>query len=536
MTQSPPLTSDPAPDFGLRHASGRLPRLAELLTGVAPILEVPLSRGALAFAVVTLIGLAAWVSTVNFWYAYDDALITYRFARNLATGVGLVYNPGEWHLGTTAPLYALILGGLGWLAGPDAIPFFGGLISSVSLAMGGLALVAFGTQHRAPLAGVFAGMFYVTNPMMFVTFAGEMPLQMALILWGLVAYRAERPQIAAAILACAALTRPDGLLAAAVVFGYDVVVRRRILWRAWLVFAAIVAPFVILTWVFYGSPLPGTLSAKLAQRDSGFWPTYFGKGLRGWFRAFLLTSVDGPRFEFFSLDPGTLSFWTTVGVLAVLGFRFWTLPFIWIVLFVIIYRTMKVPFYHWYAAPALVGLSIVTGAGLAALLSLARRAIPLKRAEGPLLVGLGAALVVLAGYPYLNALPETARPHPVIGVYTAVGRWLHDHTPPGSTVGYYEIGFIGYYSDRPIVDSLGLVDPSIPPHVAKGDLAWAFRERRPAFILRKPDAVPLNGFMEEPWFAAEYRERLVFAPPGDPNQHRVILYERRDFSASGGSR
>ncbi len=92
-------------------------------------------------------------------------------------------------------------------------------------------------RHRAPLAGVFAGMFYVTNPMMFVTFAGEMPLQMALILWGLVAYRAERPQIAAAILACASLTRPDGLLAAAVVFGYDVVVRRRILWRAWLVFA-----------------------------------------------------------------------------------------------------------------------------------------------------------------------------------------------------------------------------------------------------------------------------------------------------------
>ena len=87
-------------------------RLTELLTGVLPVLEVPLTRSALALAIVLLIGLAAWVSTVNFWYAYDDALITYRFARNLATGVGLVYNPGEWHLGTTAPLYALILGGL----------------------------------------------------------------------------------------------------------------------------------------------------------------------------------------------------------------------------------------------------------------------------------------------------------------------------------------------------------------------------------------------------------------------------------------
>ena len=73
-----------------RPVSTPSPRLDELLTGVVPILQTPLSRGALAFAIVLLVALAAWVSTVNFWYAYDDALITYRFARNLATGVGLV--------------------------------------------------------------------------------------------------------------------------------------------------------------------------------------------------------------------------------------------------------------------------------------------------------------------------------------------------------------------------------------------------------------------------------------------------------------
>lgn len=499
------------------------------------ILEVPLTRSAFAFAIVLLLGLAAWVSTVNFWFAYDDALITYRFARNLATGHGLVYNPGEWHLGTTAPLYALILGILGWVAGPDSIPFFGGLISGLSMTLGGLALATFGAQHRAPLAGLCAGMFWVTSPMMFWTWSGEMPLQMALILWGFVAYRAERPLIAAAILACATLTRPDGVLAAAVVFGYDVVVRRRILWKAWLVYAAIIAPFAIVTWLVYGSPLPGTLSAKLAQRDSGYWSTYFGRGMRGWFKRFLLESVDGPRLEIFSIDPGTLSFWATIGVLAIAGYRFWALPFAWILLFVMIYRTMKVPFYHWYTSPAAIGLSIVMGAGLAALLSLARRGLPLKRAEGPVLAAAGAALVVIAGVPHLRALPETSKQHPA--EYVAAGRWLHDHAAPDATVGYYEIGFIGYYSDRRIVDSLGLVDPGVPPHVAKQDLAWAFRERRPTYLLRKTGAGDiLNSFTAEPWFAAEYRERMVFAAPGDPEYHRVILYERRDFSARDGDR
>jgi hypothetical protein len=41
--------------------------------------------------------------------AQDDAFITYRYARNLATGRGFVYNEGERVLGTTTPLYAMIL-------------------------------------------------------------------------------------------------------------------------------------------------------------------------------------------------------------------------------------------------------------------------------------------------------------------------------------------------------------------------------------------------------------------------------------------
>ena len=40
----------------------------------------------------------------------DDAFITFRYAANLAAGHGLVHNPGEAFLGTSAPLYALVLG------------------------------------------------------------------------------------------------------------------------------------------------------------------------------------------------------------------------------------------------------------------------------------------------------------------------------------------------------------------------------------------------------------------------------------------
>ena len=39
----------------------------------------------------------------------DDAGITFRYARNLALGQGLVFNRGEHVLGTTTPLFAAVL-------------------------------------------------------------------------------------------------------------------------------------------------------------------------------------------------------------------------------------------------------------------------------------------------------------------------------------------------------------------------------------------------------------------------------------------
>jgi len=49
--------------------------------------------------------LAAWYGD----WGFDDPFITYRYARNLARGVGLVYTPDEHVLSTTSPFWALLL-------------------------------------------------------------------------------------------------------------------------------------------------------------------------------------------------------------------------------------------------------------------------------------------------------------------------------------------------------------------------------------------------------------------------------------------
>jgi hypothetical protein len=49
----------------------------------------------------------------------DDAFITFTYARNLAAGHGFVFNIGERVLGTTAPLWAMLLAGVSVAAKAD---------------------------------------------------------------------------------------------------------------------------------------------------------------------------------------------------------------------------------------------------------------------------------------------------------------------------------------------------------------------------------------------------------------------------------
>jgi len=72
-----------------------------------------------------LIGLSILTIILFYKFSTEDSYITYRYAQNLVDGHGFVYNPGEEFLGTTAPLYGLILAFFGFLGLP--IPTVGGV-------------------------------------------------------------------------------------------------------------------------------------------------------------------------------------------------------------------------------------------------------------------------------------------------------------------------------------------------------------------------------------------------------------------------
>ncbi len=456
--------------------------------------------------VVALVLVAGWVAVAGGAYSYDDAFITYRMSANLAAGHGFVYNPGEWHLGSTAALYGLILAALGWLFGASVIPAASGAISSASMLATGLILPALGAgaddAAAGRRAGVAAGLLYAASPLLFVTFGGEMPFLIALVAAAFLAEQRGRGATAAVLAALAAVTRPDGVQAIAVVLATMALRRRRLPWREALIAGAVLLPFLGLAWHAYGSPLPSTLQAKLAQRDSGLW-TSFGRGLVDWLRLFLWDSTR-PNLGFAPVTPPTLWAWIAVGLAAIWRVRVFLPLLAWTAIFTGSYTLLRAPFYHWYAAPPALGLCLLGGAGLAwAIDRLASSlAAPQRRAIAASVAGIAAAIAI--SLPPLLALPRTSRLNDNVRLYIEAGRWLAAETRPGSRVGYYEIGYIGFYGRRPMVDALGLIDPSIAPAVRTHDFARAFRVARPDYILEKPGA-GLNTFLAEPWFAEEYR-------------------------------
>lgn len=466
------------------------------------------------FNILLIAVLGLLVSIAHVHNSYDDAFITYRYAYNLAVGQGFVYNVGERFMGTTAPFYGILLGILA-IPAPEAIPIISGVLSGLSLILTGIALYVFSLHHKARLCGLLAGLFFVLNPLLPATFGGEMLFQTALIAWAFAFYAMPRRGWAAGLLALAILTRPDGIIAAAVIGGHYVLSKRRLPWRELAIMLAIVAPFVVLSFFYYGALLPGTLGAKLAQRQSGLWAG-FGPATFEWLKAYTMQGSSS-MFKTIPAAPHAIRYiaFIALGLPALLRFRFWLLPLAWSVLFTLGYLILDVPFYHWYIVPIVFGLMILAAAGVAGLIELVIAIITtILRQRQPSLIrgtlGVAAVLVLIPGlYAQLRYTQRWGRlgPNPVVEMYTKTGKWLAANTHPGASVGYGEIGYIGYYARRTIIDPLGLVNPGLMTHVAEREFTWAYQHYRPDYIIDNPVFASTFGkSKDEAWFIKEYRE------------------------------
>jgi len=231
-------------------------------------------------ATAAILGAHAWA----YRFLADDAFISFRYARNLARGAGLVFNPGEAPVeGYTNFLWVLMLAGMDRLGlPPERAAQALSLLATAAL----WCAVSWWAWRRArDPAGVWTALM---PPLMLAgcrsiavwsTSGLETRLFEALILIGFMrwimevqALREGRPRrsVATWLFALAALTRPDGILlgGTALAVGAVWLARERALNPAWLAralipFALLVGGHLIFRLSYYGEWLPNTWYAKV---------------------------------------------------------------------------------------------------------------------------------------------------------------------------------------------------------------------------------------------------------------------------------
>jgi arabinofuranosyltransferase len=456
-------------------------------------------------------------------FPLDDSWIHLQFARNLAHGAGLSYNPGELVTGSTAPLWTALLSLL--------FPLPGSVVLWTQLL--GIALYLAGIDATWRLArelglgpglsALATGLTLATSWLVWSALSGmEIPLFVLLSLWGMILHvreRAdpERPPLSLAVLAVAVLARPEGLLLLLLAFldrvlvfaeGPEGVRWRRPGLRTLLAGAGLAACALAGSFLFYGwaggSVLPTTYAAKGGGEVRHLLPD-----LR------YLSNVVG---LFFRPQP-----WATLlaagGALTLAG-RLGSardrglLPALWLLGMPLAYSlltpgpTRMLGNFGRYYFPLFPVLAILAALALEPLTRL--------RLPAPLRASLGAvgAAVILAPTVAILVQGESFYTQNVANVQesdVAIAHWLAARVPPDAVLAVNDIGAIKYFLPNPIVDLASIATPEIGREVARAVAAgtsWdeamrgALERRHPDYVVIFPSWFP--ALAADPRFQALY--------------------------------
>ena len=454
----------------------------------------------------------------------DDAYITFRYARNLITGHGLVYNPSERVLGTTTPLYAFLMAGLALVTGSRDFPMLA-LVTNALFGAGAVwMLYALGQRiagHRAP--AMAAALLWALAPYG-VTFAiggMETELTIALLLATAYTHVTERPRTMAALSALALLARPDTAILIGLLWLDLVVRRRRIPWQEGMIALALLAPWLIFGTLYFGSPLTNSITAKSV--------TYRLPPSASFIR--LLQHYATPFFEH-KLLPSTAVFVVFILYCALCALggldalrrerSAWPLiayPFAYFAVFAaanpLLFRWYLSPPVPFYLLLILTGLWTL-GRRLSDRISTPRpRALPLAF----LAIFTAAALASTLNAWDLHPNHGPNRPAPEMAwfelelLYAQAAEAVLPHAAVGDSLCAGDIGVLGYRTGLHILDTVGLVTKAAARYYPTDPNIYVINYAIPADLVLDldPDFIVIlevygrRGLLPDPRFQARYQ-------------------------------
>lgn len=379
----------------------------------------------------------------------DDAYITFRYAANLAAGRGFVYNAAPI-LGTTAPLYCLLLAAAGALGISIVTAAF-----MIGVMAGGIAPVLVwrsGLAMGRPAAGFLAGLVLALFPYWWLNSKTGMETSLAgaLVMAAILLDLKDRPAASGLVCALLTLTRPDTAALPVLLFLARLVGDKRGAKRFAVAGALGLLPWAVYGFMTFGSPQPQSLAAKQLIH---YFPWY--KSLwsyLSWFGA-----VNEPRAMILMA-----AFWMAGAVSLVRSRRAVSLA-LWPAVFLLGLSLTQVGPFFWYKIPLVPVFFLTAAAGFEAIYKLAKS----TRLVRPALVLAPAVFIAVqlaAAWPLISGNPkmiaEFNSKEKILGeMAQAIRARTKELGLQPSEVKVYvgETGVIGYeLLDFQVIDSAGI--------------------------------------------------------------------------------
>jgi hypothetical protein len=492
------------------------------------------------------------IARIVFWAVtdrkLDDAMITIKFDKNLADGFGLVHNLGEGHVqGFTSALSVLV-------PLPGELVYHGGgflLIRLVSMACFALAAIyAYRIASELglgqwPTAFALAYLALDQNQVFFGVAGMETQIAVAVLLGGMYYVLVEDYPKSGVALGLAVLARPDFVLWVAPAYVFLIIRNHREALRAAAISAAIVAPWVIFTWAYYGSPVPNTVTAKNNAFVPNFpglthphaWVNFLGDQLAATATTHSWT-LFAPFWEDGFLTDAPLAYGAAktialivaalaiVGAISTLRRASWLPAIAYLLLFVaykVFYLNGGGGYFDWYGVPAVAVLVLMATVGLDRVsrwVSAAMRG-RLSPAVVATLPALLLALIYAWPLPYRTVV-EARTQHDIENkVRDPLSRYLGEVVRPGQTITSESSGYVGYYTNGTLYDYPGLESPTVVSALQKADesghlvfgTAGTASLLHPVWLVLRPDEVALLR-SRYPETARQYSEVRRFSVPG----------------------
>jgi len=407
----------------------------------------------------------------HFGYSPDDTYIYLRFAENLVHGNGIAFNAGSPTYGMTSPLWLFIIA-LGGRIGAD-LPL---AAKGIDLLLASLSIIVFyflaREVIREPGIALIATVVFSVNAWL-IRWAGtgmETSLGVCLTLGSLLYCFRNEYLVSMVLAGLLALVRPEGCVMGFVVlvdYFFNSIDKRRAVRRVFWLLAAY--GIVVLPWLIYAGWTFGTIVPNTARAKADPNPAFSDFVMSAWSQIKVVGFTEGvlvvvlivATVYVFRLlrDPNRKEEKTFV-------LRYAIVAGLWVLIIPSIFLISGVLIVSRYLLPVIPMVTIFAFAFLF-------RSVwneKLFRWVPTIIIGV-AVLAVLqnqVGYwkvvkPGIDQFEESME-----GSVIPIGRWLEKNTNSTDTVMAWDIGALGYYSRRPVLDAFGLITPEIIPLIHGG--------------------------------------------------------------------